>query len=260
MKHGTGAAHRLQSRLPWPKSTLQEHQRCFSFSPPAPRSASRRPNQPHRHGVVYAAVGASETFGIGATDRYREAWPQVFYNDVLPTSTVMYNFGIPGATTAQALKEEVPAAVGVHPTVVTVWLNVNDLIQGVTSTAFEAQFREVVHTLRRGGQTRVLVANTPDLTQLPAYKACLTSAASAGTTCLIPSSLMPSPAVVNAISAYNTVIARVAKQDGATLVDLYTKDAVIAQHPDWFSSDGFHPNGQGYAAIAHAFEDAYRRG
>ena len=224
-----------------------------------PIAATRSTASPH--GVVYAAIGASETFGIGATDRYREAWPQVFYNDVMPASTVFYNFGIPGATTAQALKEEVPAAVGVHPTVVTVWLNVNDLIQGVTSTAYEAQFREVVHTLRRGGQTRVLVANTPDLTQLPAYKACLTSAATADATCQIPGSLMPSPDVVaNAISGYNIAIARVAKQEGATVVNLYTQDAVIARHPDWFSSDGFHPNGQGYVAIAHAFEDAYRRG
>ncbi|TMD86438.1 MAG: SGNH/GDSL hydrolase family protein, partial [Chloroflexi bacterium] len=83
--------------------------------------------------VVYAAIGASETYGIGATDRYRQAWPQVFFNDVLPRSAVLYNFGIPGATTAQALQDEVPAAIAAHPTVVTVWLNVNDLIRGVSA-------------------------------------------------------------------------------------------------------------------------------
>lgn len=210
---------------------------------------------------IYAAIGASETFGIGADDRYRQSWPQVFYNDALPSSTVFYNFGIPGATTAEALKDEVPAAVGVHPTVVTVWLNVNDLIQGVTSTTYEAQFRQLVHRLRRNGQTRVLVANMPDLRQLPAYKSCLPNAVGTGTACPIPGSLLPSPdSLGNAITAYNTAIAQVAKQEGATLVDLYTQDAVIAQHPDWFSSDGFHPNGQGYAVIAHAFEDAYRHG
>src|SRR6266516_1111418 len=56
--------------------------------------------------VVYAAIGASETYGIGAGDP-RLAWPQVFSDNVLPQSAVLHNFGIPGATTAQALRDEV---------------------------------------------------------------------------------------------------------------------------------------------------------
>ena len=225
-----------------------------SCSPPSASSVKATTSTGN---VVYAAIGASETYGIGADDRYRQSWPQLFFNDALPASAVLYNFGIPGASTAEALQEEVPAAVGVHPTVVTVWLNVNDLIQGVTAPSYEAQLRQLVHALRRGGATRVLVANMPDLAQLPVYKTCLLDAVDRGI-CPIPSSLMPSPAVLaQAINAYNAAIGRVVKEEGATLVDLYTQDAIIAQHSDWFSSDGFHPNGQGYLAIAHAFEDAY---
>jgi lysophospholipase L1-like esterase len=210
--------------------------------------------------VVYAAIGASETYGIGAGDRYRQAWPQVFYNDVLPRSAVLYNFGIPGATTARALHDEVPAALAVHPTVATVWLNVNDLISGVTAQDYEAQLRQVLHGLRRGGQARVLVANTPDLAQLPAYRACLPGAPAGGPACLIPAGFMPTPqAVAAAVAAYNTAISDAAKQEGATLVDLHLSDSQIAQHPEWISADGFHPSGQGYAVIAKQFEDAYRR-
>jgi lysophospholipase L1-like esterase len=210
--------------------------------------------------VVYAAIGASETYGIGASDRYRQAWPQVFYNDVLPRSAVLYNFGIPGATTAQALHDEVPAAVAVHPTVVTVWLNVNDLISGVSALDYEAQLRQVLRALRRGGQARVLVANTPDLSQLPAYRACLPNAAAAGPTCLIPAGLMPTPqAVAAAVAAYNAAITEAVNLEGATLVDLHLSGTQISQHPEWISGDGFHPNGQGYAVIAKLFEDAYRR-
>jgi len=62
-----------------------------SSSPPP----ATRPPQ----GVTYAAIGASETYGIGADDRYRQAWPQVFFNDALPASSTLYNFGIPAATT-----------------------------------------------------------------------------------------------------------------------------------------------------------------
>jgi lysophospholipase L1-like esterase len=210
--------------------------------------------------VIYAAIGASETYGIGAGDRYRQAWPQVFYNDVLPQSAVLYNFGIPGATTAQALHDEVPAAVAVHPTVVTVWLNVNDLISGVAAPAYESELRQALHSLRRGGQTRVLVANTPDLAQLPAYRACLPNAPADGPACLIPQAMLPTPqAVAAAVAAYNTAIIDAAKQEGATVVDLHLNDSQIPQHPEWISADGFHPSTQGYALIAKQFEDAYRR-
>src|SRR6202035_5279383 len=157
--------------------------------------------------IVYAASGASETIGVAADDRSRQAWPRVFSNDVLPRSAVLYNFGIPGATTAQALHDEVPAAMAVHPTVVTVWLNVNDLIRGVSAADYEAQLGQLLHTLRRGGQTQVLVANTPDLGQLPAYRACLPNAPAGGPACLIPDGLVPTPqAIAAAIDAYNAAI------------------------------------------------------
>jgi lysophospholipase L1-like esterase len=218
-----------------------------------------RPSPSGAAPVVYAAIGASETYGIGAVDRYRQAWPQVFFNDVLPRSAVLYNFGIPGATTAQALHDEVPAAVAVHPSVVTVWLNVNDLINGVAAPDYEAQLRQLLRALRRGGQTRVLVANTPDLAQLPAYRACLPGAPAGGPACLIPAAFMPTPqAVAAAVAAYNVAIGDAAKQEGATLVDLHLNDSQIAQHPEWISADGFHPSTQGYAVIAKQFADAYR--
>jgi lysophospholipase L1-like esterase len=118
----------------------------------------------------------------------------------------------------------------------------------------------VLRALRRGGQTRVLVANTPDLAQLPAYRACLPGAPAGGPTCLIPAGFMPTPQAVSAaVAAYNTAISDAAKQEGATLVDLHLNDSQIAQHPEWISADGFHPSGQGYAVIARQFEDAYRR-
>jgi lysophospholipase L1-like esterase len=163
---------------------------------------------PIQRQVVYAAIGASETYGIGATDRDRQAWPQVFYNDVLSPPAVLHNFGIPGATTAQALRDEVPAAVAVRPTLVTVWLNANDLIQGISPQVYGAQLQQLVHALRRNGQARVLVANTPDLGQLPAYQACLPNATAGGSACRIPAGLLPPPDRVSAaVDGYNAVIA-----------------------------------------------------
>ncbi len=223
-------------------------------------NASARPSASPPARVVYAAIGASETYGIGASDRSRQAWPQVFYNDALPRSAQIYNFGIPGATTAQALQDEVPAAVAVHPTVVTVWLNVNDLIRGVAAPLYETELRQVLHSLRRGGLARVLVANTPDLAQLPAYRACFPNAPAGGPACRIPDALLPTPqAVAAAVAAYNAAITEAATLEAATLVDLHLNGDQISQHPEWISADGFHPSVQGYAVIAKLFEDAYRR-
>ena len=71
---------------------------------------------------------------------------------------------------------------------------------------------------------------------------------------------MPTPqAVAAAVAGYNAAISNVAKQEGATLVDLHLNDSQITQHPEWISADGFHPSRQGYAVIAKQFEDAYRR-
>jgi lysophospholipase L1-like esterase len=106
----------------------------------------------------------------------------------------------------------------------------------------------------------VLVANTPDLGQLPAYRACLPNAPTGGPACLIPDGLVPTPQVIAAaIDAYNAAISSAAKAEGATLVDLHLDGAEIGQHPEWLSADGFHPSEQGYAVIAKLFEDAYRK-
>jgi lysophospholipase L1-like esterase len=130
----------------------------------------------------------------------------------------------------------------------------------VAAQDYESQLRQVLRALRRGGQARVLVANTPDLAQLPAYRACLPNPPAGELACLIPAGFMPTPqAVSRAVADYNAAISDAARQEGATLVDLHLNDSQIAQHPEWISADGFHPSSQGYAVIAKQFEDAYRR-
>ena len=226
----------------------------------ATRSPGSVPRFTFMESLIGIDPGAHESRRFTTSDRYRQAWPQVFYNDALPKSAVLYNFGIPGATTAQALRDEVPPAIAAHPTVVTVWLNVNDLIRGVSAADYRAQLRQLVHALRRGAQTQVLVANTPDLGQLPAYRACLPNAPASGPACLIPDGLVPTPqALTAAVDAYNAAIVQAAKQEGAIVVDLHLNGAQIGQHPEWVSADGFHPSAQGYVTIAKLFEDAYRR-
>ncbi len=217
--------------------------------PPTPPASASPP-------VVYAAVGASETAGAGAREPRSQGWPMVFYETGLPRTAVFYGFGIAGETTEAALTGEVPAALSVQPTLVTVWLNVDDLAAGVSAADYEARLGELVHALRRDGAARVLVANTPYLDRLPLYLACR-----AGTGPCPFAGGVPGPAELNAgVDAYNAAISRVVQREGAILVDLHAAGEVADQHPDWVSADGFHPSAAGHAAIAARFAAALAAG
>jgi acyl-CoA thioesterase I len=226
---------------------------CSSGTPAAPaRPAATPAPSPTPPPIVYAAVGASETAGIGAQDPRDQSWPMDFYQTALPRSAVFYSFGVPAETTQAALAAEVPAALAVQPTLVTVWLNVNDLVAGVPVADYETQLGQLVHALRRGGAARVLVANTPYLDRLPLYLACRTGSSTCPFT-----GVVPAPDQLNAVvDAYNGAIARVSQREGAVLVDLHASGEVPDQHPDWVSADGFHPNAAGYAQIAARFAAA----
>jgi lysophospholipase L1-like esterase len=233
---------------------------CSPSSAPARPDPAIIPGRGDGPAVVDVAVGASETVGAGTDAPLREAWPQVLYTTALRRGAVFYNFGIPGATVANALVGELPEALAVRPNLVTVWLNVNDLLHGVGVQEYEGELRALVHALRRGGATRVLVANTPWLDQLPAYLACRPGAPAGGPTCLLHGTPVPTPEALNAlVDAYNAAISRVVVREGAVLVDLHAFGEVALLHPEDISDDGFHPSDAGHVAVAAAFAEALHR-
>ncbi len=227
-------------------------------SAPKPESRASGPStQPSTRPLTYVAVGASETVGAGADDPAGDAWPRLLLRTALPLSTEFVNLGIPGATVAQALREEVPRAAEARPDLVTVWLNVNDLIAGVSAAQYERDLGTLVGTLRRGGATRVLVANVPPLDQLPVYVACRT----AGPGCRFRAWL-PAPEALNAVvEAYNAATSRVVEREGALLVDLHAVGRAATQagtFADLVSADGFHPSTAGHAVVAETFATVLR--
>jgi acyl-CoA thioesterase-1 len=218
---------------------------------PGSRSAANATPAPAPTPGVYVALGASETVGIGTDDPTRDAFPQQLFQ-LLGRSTVMYDFGLPGETTQAALNDELPPALAAHPTLATVWFNVDDLVAGVPVADFEARLDKLVGGLRAAG-ARVLVANTPQLDRLPAYAACRPDPP-VGPKCPLGSVTLPPPdQVVADVQAYNAAIARVAGREGAVVVDLYASGQVAVRHPEYVGRDGFHPSAAGAAAIAAAF-------
>jgi acyl-CoA thioesterase-1 len=233
---------------------------CSGSRPAAAPKAS--PSTPP---LLYVAVGASESVGVGASDPIRNAWTQVFYRSALPRSAVFVNMAVSGSTVADALANQVPQAVALAPNVVTVWLNVNDILHAVPAASYEGDLGKLVTALRRGGATKVLLANTPPLDDLPAYRNCLPGAPAAqGIQCTVVRNALgavPPPAVVNAlVDAYNAANARVVAATGAVLVDLHAAGLAARANGTEASlvgTDGFHPSDAGHALVAKAFATAY---
>jgi acyl-CoA thioesterase I len=225
---------------------------------------------PQAQQPLYVAIGASESVGEGADDRLSQAWPQVLFRTALPRETVFINLAVPGSTVADALTQQVPEAVRMAPAMVTVWLNVNDLLAGVRPSDYERRLETLVKQLRRGGSTKVLLANTPPLDHLPSYQACLSGSSNAEACPLQalarlagrPLGQLPTPARLNALTAeYNRATAKVAAAQGAILVDLHAAGLAARSsgaEQTLVGRDGFHPSTAGHKAVAAAFAEALR--
>ncbi len=199
---------------------------------------------------VYVAVGASETTGVGSDQPLRDGWPRVLHRTAMPPGSVMVNMGVPGSTVAQAITEQVEAALAARPNLITVWLNVNDMTRGVSPTEYERQLDSLLRQLRRSTTTRILVANAPPLDRLPAYQAGRLFAG------------LPAPEMVQQLVAdYNAAVARVVPRHGALLVDLHSVGMAAraaGTEAALISGDGFHPSTAGHAAVAEAFAKVLR--
>jgi acyl-CoA thioesterase-1 len=186
---------------------------------------------------LYVAIGASDSVGTGARDPAREGWvPQLYAK--MPAGTRLVNLGIGGLMLHQALEQVLPVAVDLQPSVVTVWLAVNDLAGGVPLDQYHTDLDELLGTLRRETSARVYIANIPDLTALPAF-------ADRDATDLQAD-----------ILRWNDAIAGSAERNDAVLVDLYAGWQELHERPDYVSRDGFHPSSIGYRRLAEIFWEA----
>jgi lysophospholipase L1-like esterase len=197
----------------------------------AARAASDATSRP----VTYVAIGASDAIGVGADDPDTQSWPAVLASWLPPRSRLI-NLGVPGITLHRALEVELPVALDApRPGLITVWLAVNDFASGVALKAYVADLQTLLHELRARTRATILVGNLPDLAALPSFRA------------------QDRAGLAARIATWNAAIAATARRDGATLVDLYARWRELAAHPEYVSSDGFHPSTAGYRRLASLF-------
>ncbi len=185
------------------------------------------------------AVGASDAFGVGTRDPDRESWPTVL-SELLTPPVRLVNLGIPGETVGRALANELPIALSASPQILTIWLGVNDLSDGVALDTYTSQLTTLIATLRKGTHARIVVGNLPDLALLPAF------------------SRSNVAALTSKVRQWNAAIANVCALQGVGLVDIFAGWNELADHPEYISSDGLHPSALGAERLAMLFDAALR--
>jgi acyl-CoA thioesterase-1 len=187
--------------------------------------------------VLYAALGASDAFGIGAQPISNGYVYRI--RDTLDGSidrVDLINLGIPGAEVDRiADSARVFLRTGAKPDLVTMWTGANDVIAGRLVADFEPALGGILARLRDDSDAFVVIANLPDLTRLPRFVE------------------RPEPAVtLERIRAFNAAITRQAKRYDVPVVDLFAQPVERELVSD---IDGFHPSNEGHARIARHFLD-----
>ena len=190
--------------------------------------------------VRYVAIGASDTVGVGASDPATGSWPARIAK-LLPPGSAFVNVGVSGSIALQARAAQLPGALAQRPTVVSIWLAVNDMNATIEPASFASDLDAIVDALVSGTEAKIFVGNVPDLRPVPAYKDA------------------DKAALFKLIGAYNAAIAAIAaKYPGRVFaVDLFTGSADLVSTIT-VSGDGFHPSDAGYQLIADRFAAAMR--
>ena len=141
------------------------------------------------------------------------------------------NLGVNGYTTADLIRDELPAFARLEPAFATLLIGVNDVVQGVPAATYEANVRTILDALvRRLPAERVVTVGIPDYTVTPA-------GADYG-----------DPAQRRAgIVAGNAVMAHLSAERAIRFVDIFDISRGAAEDRSLVASDGLHPSGSQYA-------------
>lgn len=193
--------------------------------------------------MTYVAIGASDAVGVGASDPNRTAYvPRIIAR--LPARAFALNLGVSGYTVRQALANELPQALSVNPTLVTVWLVGNDFRECTPLADYQRNLDSLLGQLQTQTHAQVFVANAPDMSLLPAIR----NGSPGLGACLFG---QRPEQIRGLVEQWNAVIAAVVAKHHMALVDLFHSD--LEAHPGFIASDGFHPSDGGYRMLADLF-------
>jgi lysophospholipase L1-like esterase len=177
--------------------------------------------------VRYVALGDSYTIGtsVEAADRFPDQLARR-----MPELELVANLGVDGYTTADLIRDELPALHGLAPEFVTLLIGVNDVVQGIPAATYEANVVKILDVLLAALPVdRLVIVSIPDYTATPA-----------GADYGDPS------AKSAAIGEANGIMARIAGERGVPFVDISDISLGAATDRSLVADDGLHPSGAQY--------------
>ena len=180
----------------------------------------------------YVALGDSYT--IGTSVPADEGWPEQLVAALgpdAPTLTLVANLGVNGYTSADLIRDELPALDALKPDVVSVLIGVNDVVQGVSVAKYEANVAAILDSLLvRLPAERIIAVAIPDYTVTPA-----------GGDYGDPHQQH------DGIIASNATMKRLSWDRGIAFVDIFDISLEAATDRALVADDGLHPSGAQYA-------------
>jgi acyl-CoA thioesterase I len=187
---------------------------------------------------MYLALGDSTAVGVGATDGLGYPARLAALLAAAGTPVTLRNLGESGATTGELARRQLPRLPRERPELVTLGIGTNDLWRMIPLERIARELDAIGAALAKTGAP-VLVSNVIDLSLAPIRR-------------MVEMVMnVPMSAFHERLDALNAALATMTRTHGFELVDLcgYSR-ATLPAHPDYFSSDGFHPSAAGYAAWA----------
>jgi lysophospholipase L1-like esterase len=178
--------------------------------------------------IVYVALGDSTGAGIGATNGGYVA--RLFRRlSEARTGSELLNLCVSGATTEDLLRRQLQPGVDKSPQLITVGIGINDIGHGFNIEQFAKNYEQILTTLKEKTQAEIVVTNIPDVSSAPR----------------IPSSLRSE--YQRQIERFNERLEQIVQRHGVTIFDIFSiTRRELPSHPEYFSSDGFHPSDAGY--------------
>jgi acyl-CoA thioesterase-1 len=182
--------------------------------------------------VRYVALGDSYT--IGTSVRPAERWPDQLVaalGPAAPTLDIVANLGVNGYTSADLIRNEMPALDDLRPEFVTLLIGVNDIVQGMPPAVYAANLVAILDALlERLPAMGIVTVATPDYTVTPA-------GSDYGD---------PRRQHVGIVAA-NATLARLSAERGIAYVDTFDTSLRAAHDRSLVADDGLHPSGAQYA-------------
>lgn len=178
--------------------------------------------------IVYVALGDSTGAGVGAREG---GYVARLFKRILERrpDSKLSNLCVSGATTGDLLRSQLDRGVALNPDLVTVGIGINDIGHGLSLEQFSKNYEQILSTLKQKTRARIVVTNLPDISSAPR----------------IPGTLRRE--YQRQIVQFSQRLGEIANRQGVTIFDIHTiTKAELPSHPEYFSSDGFHPSDKGY--------------